>query len=85
MKEIGPETKNRSDAFALWMKAPMPIVTPQKAYNVNRIERTSQHGGLKFNMLLCWCIGKAASGIQDFYMLPVGERMMQYDHLYGFL
>ena len=31
---------------------------------------------MKFNMLMCWCIGKAASGIKEFYMLPVGDKLM---------
>lgn len=34
---------------------------------------------MKFNMLMCWCIGKAASSIKEFYMLPVGDKLMQYD------
>ena len=32
--------------------------------------------GSKFNMLLCWCIGKAAAGMEDFYLLPVGDKLM---------
>ena len=32
-------------------------------------------------MLVCWCIGKAASGIKEFYMLPVGDKLMQYDKI----
>ena len=30
---------------------------------------------------MCWCIGKAASGIEEFYTLPVGEKLICYDHL----
>ncbi len=30
-------------------------------------------------MLMCWCIGKAAAGIKEFYMLPVGDKLIQYD------
>ena len=30
-------------------------------------------------MLLDWCIGKAASPIKEFYLLPVGDKLMQYD------
>ena len=33
----------------------------------------------KINMLLCYCIMKAAVGIEEFYTLPVGEKLMQYD------
>ena len=30
-------------------------------------------------MLLCWCIGKAASGVKEFYTLPVGRELLRYD------
>ena len=30
---------------------------------------------------MCWCVGKAASGIKEFYMLPVNKKLMQYDNL----
>lgn len=33
---------------------------------------------MKFNMLLCWCIVKAASGIEEFYLLPVGHDLVRY-------
>jgi chloramphenicol O-acetyltransferase type A len=36
---------------------------------------------MKFNMLMCYCIGKAASAIKEFYILPVGEKLMQYDSI----
>ena len=32
-------------------------------------------------MLLCWCIGKAAARTEDFYLLPVGDKLIQYDRL----
>ena len=28
---------------------------------------------------MCWCIGKAASSIKEFYMLPVGDKLILYD------
>lgn len=30
-------------------------------------------------MLICWHIGLAARGIREFYLLPVGNKLMQYD------
>ena len=36
---------------------------------------------MKFNMLLDYCIGKAASTIKEFYILPVGDKLMQYDKI----
>ena len=32
-------------------------------------------------MLLDWCVGKAASGVKKFYLLPVGGKLIQYDAL----
>ena len=36
---------------------------------------------MKFNMLLDFCIGKAAVSVKEFYILPVGEKLMQYDSI----
>ena len=35
----------------------------------------------EFNMLLDWCIGKAASAIKEFYLLPVGNKLIQYESI----
>ena len=64
MKEINPDETSRAEAFRLWMNAPMPMVTLFKTMDVTNLVRTSRKNGLKFNMLMCWCIGKAASGIK---------------------
>ena len=32
-------------------------------------------------MLLCWCIGKTASRIDEFYLLPEQGKLMKYDRL----
>ena len=37
--------------------------------------------GLKFNMLMCWCIGCAASQIKEFWMLPINGKLIEYDSL----
>lgn len=63
------------------MKAPMPMLSFFRTLDVTEVYRTSRKTGLKFNMLMCWCIGKAASGIKEFYMLPVGDKLMKYDSL----
>ena len=63
------------------MKAPNPMVTFFKTVDVTRLVRMSRKKGYKFNMLLDWCIGKAASTIKEFYLLPVGDKLMQYDNL----
>ena len=63
------------------MKAPMPMVTFFKSLNVSRLIKISRKSKLKFNMLMCYCIGKAASGIKEFYLLPVGGKLLQYDSI----
>ena len=30
---------------------------------------------------MCWCIGRAASRVKEFYMLPVGDKLMEYDSI----
>ena len=81
MKEIDPATTSRAYAFEMWMKAPMPMVTLFKMLNVSRLVKISRKTGMKFNMLMCWCIGKAASKIKEFYFLPVDGKLMQYDNI----
>ena len=81
MKEVNPEETARAYAFAMWMNAPMPMLTFFKTMDVARLARISKRTGLKFNMLMCWCIGKAASHVKEFYMLPVGRKLVQYDNL----
>lgn len=81
MTEVDPQKSKRAEAYALWLHAPMPMVTFFKTLNVTRLLRYSRRRGLKFNMLMCWCIGKAASKVPEFYTLPVGERLIQYDSL----
>lgn len=81
MHEVNPADTTRAYAFDMWMKAPMPMVTLIKTLDVSRLRRISRRQGLKFNMLMCWCIGKAASQIKEFYMLPVGGKLIMYDSL----
>ena len=79
MREINPQETTRAYAFDMWMQAPMPMVTFFKTLNVQRLPRISHKRGLKFNTLMCYCIGRAATQIKEFYMLPVGDKLMQYD------
>ena len=76
MREVDPKHTKRARAFDLWMQAPMPMVTLMKTLDVTALVRRSRKRGSKFNMLLCWCIGKAAAGMEDFYLLPVGDKLM---------
>lgn len=53
------------------------MVTFFKTLNVSRLIRCK--GNMKFNMLMCYCIGKAASRVKEFYLLPVDGKLIQYD------
>ena len=57
------------------------MVTLFRTVDVSNIRRNSNRSGLKFNMLMCWCVGKAASQIKEFYTLPVGDKLIQYDSI----
>lgn len=81
MKEVDAKQTNRAVAFELWMNAPMPMVTLFKTLDVTNLLKLSRKHGYKFNMLMCWCIGKAASQMEEFYLLPVGQKLMQYDYI----
>ena len=78
-REINPKDTTRASAYELWMKAPNPMVTFFKTLDVTNIVRVSKKKHLKFNMLLDYCIGKAAVDVKEFYILPVGEKLIQYD------
>ena len=71
----------RGEAFELWMSSPMPMVTLTKGFDVSRVLRVSRKLGVGFNALLCWCIGKAASEVEEFYLLPEQGRLFKYDRL----
>ena len=81
MKEINPQETSRASAFDLWMTSPMPMVTLTKTFNITRVHRVSKRKHIKLNALLCWCIGKAASQVEEFYMLPIEGKMYQYENL----
>ncbi len=81
MKEIDPKETSRAYAFEMWMKAPMPMVTIFKKLNVSQLLKISRKHKMKFNMLMCYCVGRAACKIKEFYVLPVGGKLMQYDSI----
>ncbi len=79
--EINPQESNRADAFRMWMSSPMPMVTLVKTLDVSRLEKVCKRSGMKFTMLMCWCVGKAASQVDEFYTLPVDGKLYHYDKL----
>lgn len=81
MKEVNPQETTRAYAFEMWMNAPMPMVTFFKTLDVSNLVKISRKRKMKFNMLMCYCIGMAASKVKEFYMLPVGNKLMKYDSI----
>lgn len=80
--ETDPRTTTRARAYELWMDAPMPMLTFFRTLDVTPLVRLARaRRGLKFNMLMCWCIGRAASRVKEFSLLPVGRRLMRYDRI----
>ena len=80
-REISPEDTTRGMAYKLWMKAPNPMVTFFKTLDVTNLVKISKKKKLKFNMLMDYCIGKAASAVKEFYVLPVGDKLIEYDKI----
>lgn len=80
-QEIDPKDTNRKEAFEHWMNSPMPMVTFMKTFDVTRLHKLSKKRGMKFNMLLCWCIAQTASKMEEFYLLPENGKLYKYDRL----
>ena len=80
-QQINPEETKRAFAFEMWLNAPMPMVTLVKTMDVSRLTRLSRKSGVKFNTLMCWCIGKAATETEEFYLLPEGGQLFRYDQI----
>ena len=79
--EVDPNETGRALAYKLWMHAPNPMVTFLKTLDVTNLVRLSRKRNLKYNMLMDYCIGKAASDVEEFYTLPVGEKLIRYDSI----
>ena len=67
---INPAETSRAAAYELWMKAPNPMVTFFKTLDVTRLIRISKKKNIKFNALMDYCIGKAATSIREFTCFP---------------
>ena len=78
-REIQPKDTTRASAYELWINAPNPMVTFFKTLDVTNLIKISKKKHMKFNMLLDFCIGKAAVTVKEFYILLVGERLIKYD------
>ena len=81
VKEIQSKDTTRAAAYELWMNSPNPMVTFFKTLDITNLIKVSRRKHMKFNMLLDYCIGKAAVSIKEFYILPVGDKLLQYDSI----
>lgn len=79
--QVNPQETTRAEAFQMWMTSPMPMVTLTKTFNVGKLVKASKKQGVKFNALLCWCIGKAATQVEEFYLLPDKGKLYRYDSI----
>ena len=80
-REVDPKHTTRASAYDLWMKAPNPMITFFKTLDVTNLVRYSRRKHMKFNMLMDYCIGQAAVQVKEFYILPVGDKLIQYDSI----
>ena len=81
MIEVNPNDTTRAAAFEMWMKAPMPMVTIFKKIDIKPIVKISRRNEMKLNALICYIVAKAASQIDEFFLLPVDDKLMRYDSL----
>ncbi len=77
--QVDPKETSRAPAYELWMQAPNPMVTFFKTMDVTELIRASRKRKQKINMLMDYCIGKAASSVKEFYLLPIGDKLMRFD------
>lgn len=80
-QEVNPKETSRAQAFELWMQSPVPMLTFTKTFDVTHLRRVCKRRNLKFNMLLCWCIGHVASRIEECYLLPENGKLYRYDRM----
>jgi chloramphenicol O-acetyltransferase type A len=80
MKEVNPMETNRARSWELYINAPMPMVTLFKTLDVSNLMQLKS-SGYKLNMLMCYCIARAANDTKEFLLLPVGKKMFKYDRI----
>ena len=81
IKEIDPKDTSREKAFAFWKHAAMPIVTVSKTLDISHLLSVSRKNKYRFNMLMCWCISRAAALMEQFYIFPARESLIFSDSL----
>lgn len=81
MRFLKPEETNRENAFEQWHDSPMPMVTLIKEFDLTNLIKISKRYHLKLNMLLMYCIGKAASQVKEFYTIPYKGHFKSFNNL----
>jgi chloramphenicol O-acetyltransferase type A len=79
--ELNPAETSRALAYQCWSSSVVPMVTIAKGIDVTKLVRISKKRNYKINMLMCWCIGKAASTIPECYLLSEDDKLYRYDSL----
>lgn len=77
-KEIDPLLTERAASWQLFRSAPMPMVTIFKTIEITNLLRLKSRG-YKLNMLLNYCVARAAQRSPQLKLLPVGDKMLAYD------
>lgn len=80
MKEVDWKQTNRAVSYQLYINAPMPMVTIFKTLDITKLLFLKKLG-YKLNMLMCYCIALAAKETKEFYLLPVGKKLYEYDQI----
>lgn len=80
MREVNPMDTDRAKSWQLYIDAPMPMVTIFKTLDISNLleQKKTEY---KLNMLLCYCICLAANDTKEFYLLPVGKKLMKYEKI----
>lgn len=65
----------------MWHADGMPMCTIVHTVNITRLVRYAKKHGLKLNMLMAWCIGKAASAVPEFHNVVKGDMFCHSDEL----
>ncbi|MBR2929142.1 MAG: chloramphenicol acetyltransferase [Oscillospiraceae bacterium] len=81
VKEIDPKDTSREKAFEFWKHSPTPMVTISRTLDVSHLLSISRKHKYRFNMLMCWCISRAASMMEQFYIFPARESLIFSDSL----
>lgn len=74
-RKVTPQEAGRQFAYDCWIDNTMPMVTVVSTLDVTRVIRYSKKHKKKLNMLMCYCIVKAASKIKEMYTFLDGKQL----------